>query len=192
MTSGEQEIDWRLVLDANVLLQAPMRDTMLRLAQERIVTVFWSDAILAEVERNFPKVSGASDAARRFARLLSALRQHFPRAFVTEGEETMRVAAITSHDRHVLTCALAAPAPLKITYNIRHFPAHTLAPYSVQAWHPDRLLSALLLSHPDELLAVLLAQGRDLHPPRSLHQILTRLADDVPGFVLQARQRFGL
>lgn len=192
MTSGEQEADWRLVLDANVLLQTPVRDTLLRLAQEEIITVFWSDSILAEVERNFPRVSGAVDASRRYGRLLGALRHHFPRALVAETGDEPGEAWGALHDRHVLACALAAPAKLIVTYNIRHFPARLLAPYAILAWHPDTLLFDVLEQRPDEVREVLLAQGAELHPPRSLARVLDRLAHDLPQFATRARRRFGL
>ena len=192
MTSGEQEGGWRLVIDANILLQAPMRDTLLRLAQERIIAVFWSDTILAEVERNFARVSGTAEAERRYARLIDALRQNFPGAFVPDVEIGVVSPGVAPHDRHVLACALAAPANLIVTYNTRHFPMHLLAPHGVLAWHPDTLLTALLSQRPDDLHEVLLAQGRDLHPLRTLSEILARLSEDAPRFAAQARRRFAL
>ena len=44
----------RAVLDANVLLQAPLRDTLLRAAERRLFVPLWSPAILDEVRRNLP------------------------------------------------------------------------------------------------------------------------------------------
>jgi predicted nucleic acid-binding protein len=191
MTVGEPEEGWRVVLDANILLQAPMRDTLLRLAEEEVIAVFWSDVILAEVERNFAKVSGIDGAQRRFTHLLAALRRSFPRASIDEARLAMLDLPIAAHDRHVLACALVAPAEIIVTYNTRHFPPHLLAPYEKRAWHPDELLRAILEHRPDTMRAVLTAQGLEMSPPRTLTQVVERLARDVPHFAVLARARFG-
>src|SRR3954471_10653790 len=120
MIRPEPGDDWRLALDANVLLQAAMRDTILRLAEARMLSVFWSESILAEVERNFPRVSGEGDAARRYAVLFNALRRNFSAALVA--------------------CAVAAAATIIVTYNTRHFPDRGLNPHGIRAWHPDEFL----------------------------------------------------
>jgi RNA polymerase sigma factor (sigma-70 family) len=41
----------RVVLDANVLVQAPIRDTLLRAAEEELLAVCWGPTILDEVAR---------------------------------------------------------------------------------------------------------------------------------------------
>ena len=80
MTGSAGAPVWRVVLDANILLQAPIRDTLLRLAEARVLLVFWSAEILAEVARNFATVSGSTEAPKRLATLLAALEAHFPGA----------------------------------------------------------------------------------------------------------------
>jgi hypothetical protein len=45
--------DFLVVLDACVLIQAPLRDTLLRLAEHpRLYVPRWSDEIIAETVRN--------------------------------------------------------------------------------------------------------------------------------------------
>ena len=61
MTGSSSAPVRQVVLDANVLLQAPIRDTLLRLAQDGSLAVFWTDEILEEVRRNFAAVSGSAD-----------------------------------------------------------------------------------------------------------------------------------
>jgi hypothetical protein len=169
-----------------------VRDTLLHLAQAQQLEVFWSETIFAEVARNFPKVSGSTDAGRRYARLLAALRQYFPQAFVDDRGIELAPPWDVLHDRHVLACALAGPAGTIVTYNLRDFPSHLLEPYNVRARHPDTLLSDILAQRPDEVRAILIAQGAGLDPPRSLAQVLDRLGRDAPRFAAEARQRFGL
>ena len=193
MTGGSADAPaWKVVLDANILLQAPIRDTILRLAEAEVLAVYWSDEILAEVERNFASVTGHADATRRAQHLLAALRSAFSEATIYGYEDLIPTLPIALHDRHVLACAITATADCIITYNVRHFPARHLAPYRVEAWHPDRLLGEVLDQRPGELLDVLFAQGEDLHPPRSLLQVLDGLANDLPRFAARVRQRFGL
>ena len=193
MTGGSADAPaWKVVLDANVLLQAPVRDTILRLAEAEVLAVYWSDDILTEVARNFASVAGHDDAERRVQRLFSALRGAFPEATIYGYGDLLLTLPIAFHDRHVLACAITASADRIITYNVRHFPARHLAPYHIEAWHPDRLLRNLLDQRPGDLLDVLFAQGEELHPPRSLVQVLNGLARDLPQFAARARQRFGL
>jgi predicted nucleic acid-binding protein len=191
MTSGQAR-DWRFVLDANVLLQAPIRDTILRLAEKEIIAVFWSPMILAEVERNFARVSGEEEARHRYMRLHAALRQNFPLALTQDSPELLPTLPIAIHDRHVLACALTAPAGVVVTYNTRHFPADKVAPYGIEVWHPGMLLLEILRHFPDALFSILIAQGAAMHPPRSLAQVLARLAQDAPRFAAEARQHFGM
>ena len=183
---------WNVILDANILLQAPMRDTILRLAEHNLLGVFWSETILAEVERNFASVSGPTNARERWVRLRTALRSSFPDATVGESRQELAALPIAAHDRHVLACAIVARASIIVSYNTRHFPAHLLIPYAIRAWHHDTLLCDVLDQRPDEVREVLLAQGAGLNPPRTLAQVLDRLARDAPNFATEARRRFGL
>lgn len=190
MAGSPQAPVWNVILDANVLLQAPMRDTLLRLAEINVLGVFWSEAILAEVARNFAAVTGATNASERWARLVVAMQGAFPGATVQGYQALLPALPIAAHDRHVLASAIVASASIIVSYNARHFPAHLLAPYGVRAWHPDTLLTDLLQHRPAEVRNVLLAQGQGLNPSRTLTQMLDRLAQDAPRFAARARQQF--
>jgi hypothetical protein len=54
---------FQAVLDANVLLPAPLRDTLLRLAEAELYVPRWSERILDEVAKNLVE-SGRTDAGR--------------------------------------------------------------------------------------------------------------------------------
>jgi hypothetical protein len=183
---------WRVVLNANIILQAPLRDTLLRLAEEDELAVYWSEDILDEVARNFAAVSGRVGVERRLAHLFTALARTFPDSRIDGYEWLLPTLPITAHDRHILACAIVARVDLIITYNLRHFPRRHLDPYAIQAWHPDTLLRDILRRRPDALRHILVAQGRGMRPPRTLAQVLNRLARDAPRFVAEARAAFGL
>jgi predicted nucleic acid-binding protein len=72
----------RVVLDANILVQAPIRDALLRAAEDNLLLVYWGPTILEEVERTLRDklFSARPDAAARTERLLRAFAR-----FVSEG-----------------------------------------------------------------------------------------------------------
>lgn len=71
---------FQVVLDANVLLPAPLRDTLLRLAEADLYVPKWSERILAEVTKNLVE-SGRTDAERA-ARVTETMAAAFPEAMV--------------------------------------------------------------------------------------------------------------
>src|ERR1044072_8081158 len=123
--------DYRVVLDACVLIPMPLADTLLRMAETpRLYLPKWSQMIMDEVTRNLvQKWNMPQERARRRE---NELRRHFPEAWV-EGFEPL-VDAMTNEpkDRHVVAAAVRAHADLIVTYNRRHFPAT-----SVQGWELD-------------------------------------------------------
>lgn len=187
--SGDAPV-WPVVLDANVLLQAPIRDTLPRLAEAESPIVAWSADILAEVVRNFAAVSGPEDAPRRLDHLLPALHIQFPQALQGGYTALLPILPIAPHDRHVLGCAIVARARYIVTYNLRDFPDGALAPYRVRSIHPEALLLGAPHHHPAVLQGVIAAQGRGLRPPRTTDEVLDRLARDVPRFAARARVVF--
>jgi predicted nucleic acid-binding protein len=186
----------RVVLDANVLVQAPIRDTLLWAAEEELLTVFWGPTILDEVARTLRErlLARHADAAARVARLLAALAATFPRALVPdEPPAGLSLAVGTGRadvdpkDGHVLAAALQAGAGAIVTYNRRHFPATALAPHSLVALTPDQLLVRLAARDPAALRELLRQQAADLRPPPPVDQLLDRLERDVPRFVALVR-----
>ncbi len=178
----------RVVLDANVLLQAPIRDTLLRAAEADLFLPHWSSSILAEVECHFPDLVGRRvDASRRATYLIERLNAAFPNALVEVDDATLP--PLTNHpgDRHVLATAIHARADMIVTFNLRHFPAAALAPHGVVAVTPDRLLTQLFARWPAVLLDVLARQGADLNPPRTVEAVLTALEATAPDFVAIVR-----
>ena len=95
MTGGSpQTLLWRAVLDAK-----PIRDTILWLAQARVIAVHWTRDILAEVERNFAAVTGGTDAKRRYEYLRATLHEFFPYATVEGYQNLMPALKIAAANR---------------------------------------------------------------------------------------------
>lgn len=68
----------RVLLDANVLVDAQLRDLLLRAAEGGLVDVRWSDQILGETRRALTNQLGLP--VENVARLLDALDRAFPDA----------------------------------------------------------------------------------------------------------------
>ena len=56
-------------------------------------------------------------------------------------------------DRHVLAAAIRCQAGVIVTYNLKHFPEEALAPYGIEAQHPDEFVSHLFDLDPGAVCA---------------------------------------
>lgn len=114
--------DYRVVLDACVLIPMPLADTLLRMAEApRLYLPKWSQMIIDEVTRSLiEKWNLRSEKARRRE---EELRLHFPEAWVEGFEPLIDVMTSNASDRHVLAAAVHSHSELVVTYNRRHFDA---------------------------------------------------------------------
>jgi predicted nucleic acid-binding protein len=120
------------VLDANVLLPAPLRDTLLRLAEADLYVPRWSERILDEVAKNLVE-SGRTDTARA-ARVTETMAAAFPEAMAPTPVISTIEPAMTNHpkDRHVLAAAVGVGAEVVVTKNLRDFPPTACKPLGIQ------------------------------------------------------------
>jgi predicted nucleic acid-binding protein len=176
------------VLDACVLICAPVRDTLLRAAALDLYRPQWSEQILNEVTRNL--IENAMVSAAQATHLIAELRLAFPEAEVT-GHEYL-IASMTNHpkDRHVVAAAVEAGAQIIVTFNRRDFPTTALAPHSVEMQHPDEFLTDNLFRlDPDSFARIVIEQAADLRkPPVTLSDLQTLLETHVPRFATRVRQ----
>lgn len=174
------------VLDANVLVQAPVRDTLLRLAEEpALYRPLWSSEIIAEVKQTLENKFHIEP--RRTARLEAVLHKHFPEAWVEEGYKPL-VPQMKNDpkDRHVLAAAVHAKSPLLVTYNLRHFPSSATKPWGISAIGPSTLLKSFYSRDRQRVLDVLRKQAADIR--RTLDEQLNVLHVAVPAFVDAVRR----
>lgn len=76
-------------------------------------------------------------------------------------------------DRHVLAAAIRCQAGVIVTYNLKHFPEDALAPYGVEAQHPDEFVGHLFDLDPGAVLAAVHDQRHSLrNPPVSVDELL--------------------
>lgn len=172
--------DFLVVLDACVLIQAPLRDTLLRLAEPpRLYVPRWSDEIIAETVRNLGGRIGLSN--EKTAYLVEQLRQHFGDSWVTGYELLTDRMANHPKDRHVLAAAVKCGASVIVTYNKRDFPAAATEPWGVEIQGPSIFLKHQYDLNPSVVVDKLHAQARNLG--RTLPEQLAVLRNAVPSFV---------
>jgi predicted nucleic acid-binding protein len=163
------------VLDACVLYPFSLRDTLLRLAEQELYVVRWSDRILEEVRRNLVENRITEDQA---AGLLAAMRDFFPEAHIPGNAVDELEPAMTNDpkDRHVLAAAVAAPAEAIVTFNLDDFSEAACAPYGVVPVHPDDFLMTLFGIAPTVARQVVTEQAADLiNPPVSRDELVASL-----------------
>lgn len=141
-----------VILDANVLIPAALRDLLLRMAEQEVISPHWSNEILDEIVRNLHRV-GVSD--EQAVRLIAALDRAFPEALVTDYDVFMSLLPEGIEDRHVLAAALCAHAPTILTQNLKHFPPELCSRYGVTAQSPDSFLLDVYRAFPHILDRVL-------------------------------------
>ena len=167
-----------VVYDACVLHPAALRDLLMRLAIAGLVRAKWSERILDEWERSVLRVvEGVDpDALRRTRELM---RKALPDAAIGAVDSLVdRFDLPDPDDRHVLAAAVRSAAQAIVTFNLRDFPADKLAPYGVEAVHPDDLVLDLLEVDPGAVSAAVQRQAAALkNPPMSVAEVLVRLEE---------------
>lgn len=153
--------DLPVVLDACILVQAPLRDTLLRLAEHpRLYLPRWSDQIIAETVRTLENRIGLS--AQKTAYLAGQLREHFGDAWVTGYEPLIDQMANHPKDRHVLAAAVRCGAKVIVTYNQRDFPPSATSPWGVEVQGPSRFPRYQYDLNPQVIIDKLRAQSRNV------------------------------
>lgn len=170
-----------VVLDSCVLYPMYLRDTLLRMAEVELCQVYWSREILEASTRNLIKAGRmTSDKAMRLQQMIE---NAFPEAIVEVPTELVQVMGNHPGDRHVLATAVVAKVNVIVTYNLKHFSRSALAPWGIEAQHPDVFLSYLYNLSPDLVANVVRQQAQDLQrPPISVDELLDILGKQVPEF----------
>ena len=139
--------DFKVFLDACVLVNFPVCDLLLRLAEPpRLYIPKWSSTVLDETHRaHVGKLEWETKLADTFR---ASLTKAFPDAETNDYEHI--IPALTNHekDRHVLAAAIRSGSSLLLTFNLRDFPAEALAPWQVCAKHPQDYLLDLYSMEP--------------------------------------------
>lgn len=168
-----------VVLDACVLANFSLCDTLLRLAEPpRLFEPKWSEEIIRETIRTL-------ESKLRWPRSLVAhfeaeLRGYFSEAWITGYERLIPRMANDEKDRHVAAAAVQGQAAIVVTFNLRHFRPEHLDPWGVMALHPQSFLIEVFRREQALVIEKLGQQAADRG--RSLVQLLGILSATVPDF----------
>ncbi len=163
-----------VVLDANTLYPAPLRDLLMHLAVSDLFRARWTEAIHEKWIRNLlakrPDLS-----ADRLAITRQRMNAHVRDCLVTGYEEL--IAGLTlpdPGDRHVLAAAIHCGADAILTFNGTDFPASTLKSHDLEAIHPDPLLVTMLDENPSGVCEAIRRQRSHLrNSPYSAEALVT-------------------
>jgi len=165
-----------VVYDACVLYPAPLRDLLVRVGMTGLVQVKWTDDILDECFRSIlekkPELT-----AYRLERTRTLMNLAIRDVLVEGYQGLVDILELPDpDDRHVLAAAIRCGAQAIVTTNLKHFPSGALAPFNVEALHPDEFILDLLDLAPGVILKVLDDQVRALkNPPMELAEVLDKL-----------------
>lgn len=163
------------VLDACVLYPASVRDLLMRLAWSGLFQARWTARILDECFASI--IEDRPDLEGKIGRTRTLMEKAIPDALVT-GYEGLAAQLVLpdENDRHVLAAAVRAGAQVIVTANLRDFPPMALAPFEVEAQHPDTFVLQLISMDPLAVLQVVLAQAAALkNPPSTVEELLETL-----------------
>jgi predicted nucleic acid-binding protein len=169
-----------VVLDACVLANFSLCDTLLRLAEAPpLFEPKWSEEIIRETIRTLQSKLGWPIALT--AHFETELRANFGEAWINGYESLIPRMTNDEKDRHVVATAVQAEAPIIVTLNLRHFRRENLEPWGISALHPQSLLAEIYRQEQALVLTKLKQQAADRG--RSLSQLLNILKATVPNFV---------
>lgn len=182
-----------VVYDACVLYPAPLRDLLIRIANTGLVRARWTDRILDEcfagITAQRPDLK--PDALARTRRLME---QAVADCLVTGYEQLIDGIHLPDpDDRHVVAAAVRCGAQAIVTFNLKDFPADRLAPYNIEARHPDDFLYDTIDLGSGIVTQVLAEQSAALKSPaRSIPELLDTLRDlGLVQSVARLRELFG-
>jgi len=161
------------LFDANVLYPAPVRDILMQLAVTDLFRAKWT----ADIHEEWITALLRSQPHRRRAdldRTRSLMDAAVRDCLVTGYQHLVASLALPDpDDRHVLAAAIVGRCQVIVTRNLKDFPDPALAPYGIQAEHPDEFLSNHLSLAPGVFCdAVRKVRARLRKPPLSVTEYL--------------------
>ncbi|MCA9610356.1 MAG: PIN domain-containing protein [Myxococcales bacterium] len=181
---------FRVVYDTCVLVPAPVRDLLLRVAEAGLVRASMSDDILDELERVL--VRDFSVPRGGAVRLRQAIARTFEDGVVERGryaDLVGRAGLPDPDDEHVVATARAIGAQAIVTMNRKDFPAERLSLFDLEVLHPDDFLLDLVDLFPIRVARIVEEQAGALrNPPRTYEEVLDVLARTVPATAARLRE----
>jgi predicted nucleic acid-binding protein len=186
----------RVVLDANVLYSAFLRDVLLSLFAAKLYEAKWTDEINAEwVEHlleNSAKKGNESVERSRIERTVQLMNQINPSPLVGDYEHIIAQLQLPDpNDRHVLAAAIAAEANKIVTWNLKEFPQQIVEGFGIAVQSPDDFVAGLIEIDPETVVSVLHdMRVRLKRPLMDVHAMLEALERNGLGKTRRLLERF--
>jgi predicted nucleic acid-binding protein len=162
--------------DANVLYPSELRNLLMHLALTGLFRAKWSAAVHEEWMSSLLKKR--PDLTReKLERTRMLMDRHAADALVTGYEDLIPGLQLPDpEDRHVVAAAIRGRADVIVTMNLKDFPADIIAPFGIDAQHPDEFILHLLDLAPGPVLAAAQAHRQSLkNPPKTVAEYLGTL-----------------
>ncbi|MBU2714010.1 PIN domain-containing protein [Zooshikella harenae] len=182
---------YTVVLDANVLYPAPLRDLFMRLALSDLFSARWTAQIHDEWIRNV--LAKRPDLKPEQLQRTRQLMDSHVRDCLVEGYEPLieGLNLPDPDDRHVLAAAIKCGAQAIITFNLKDFPASKLKQFEIEAKHPDEFLAYQLDLDPALVCNVVRQHRAALkRPPKSIGDYLDTLETNGLAVTANILRRF--
>lgn len=154
-----------VIYDACVLYPAPLRDFLMWLALSGRFRARWSAQIHDEWKRNLLK-NRSDITPEQLDRTSALMDRAIPDALVTGHDVLVPGLNLPdADDRHVLAAAIRCNASVIVTFNERDFPESVLAPFGIEAQHPDEFAENLFDLDPAAVVAAAQRQRAQLKNP---------------------------
>ena len=173
-----------VLLDANVLYPAPLRDFLVTLATSGLFSAKWTEQIHDEWIRNL--VKNRPELEPHLPRTRKLMNEAVPDGIVTGYEQLIDGLVLPDpDDRHVLAAAIRCGAQIIVTFNLKDFPVKTLDQYGIEAMHPDEFLEYQFGLRPELVIkAAKVQRNRLKNPPKTADEFLEKIA--MQGLVVTA------
>lgn len=179
------------MLDTDVIFSRVLHEMFGRLASElRLLTLIWSDELVAETERVLVERKPLKPAAAR--RWVGYLLEAFPdgRIDLASHRSTLDVSRMTSDpdDEHIAKLAIVGNADLLIAGD-RGYDGAALQEHGVELQTPDTFLVAAFEAEPEPVLGVLHEQAGVWGGGRPIGQLLDAIERaGAPTFAAHVRE----
>jgi len=166
-----------VVLDANVLYPAPLRDFILNLADVYLFEPKWTEEIQEEWIKNLllKRIDIKKDS---LTKTKYAMNSAFPEANITGYDGIIDTLLLPDKDdRHVLAAAIFANADVIVTFNLKHFPISYVKSFGIEVQHPDSFILSLINHDKQSSLLAFNNLVKSLkNPPKSKNEVFQALA----------------
>jgi predicted nucleic acid-binding protein len=173
-----------VLLDANVLYPAWLRDALLRMAETEVFQVRCTERILDEALRNIKANRPDVDPAV-IDRTFQDMREFFEGEGAMVADYELLEPSMTNDlkDRHVLAAAVVGRADVIVTENLKDFPKAAREPYNIGAQRADDFLCNQWELDEEAMMYAIEQWVADLwRPPLTLDQLLQKLERHTPRF----------